>query len=286
MADATYCKGLRGDYDKAAADFTLAQDWSGYTAEEHARWRVLFERQSAMLPRYAAPEYVKALAAFEMADGVPRFDRANEHLARATGFEIVAVPGLIPDDVFFDHLAARRFPVTVWLRKPEEMDYIVEPDVFHDFFGHVPLLAVPAFADFMAAYGRLGQVALARGALTNLARLYWYMVEFGLIRGKDGLRVYGAGILSSKTELAYAIDDKRPHRIRFSLERVMRTDYRIDDLQKIYFVIDDYDELFAALDRDVLPMLDRVKDRPAIPATETLRTDEVIHRGMGLPRAA
>jgi phenylalanine-4-hydroxylase len=286
MADADFIKGLRGDYASAGPDYTLAQDWDAYTADEHARWRTLYARQSAMLPRYAAPEFIDAVAALDMGGGIPRFDKANEHLARTTGFQIVAVPGLIPDDVFFDHLAARRFPVTVWLRKPEEMDYIVEPDVFHDFFGHVPLLALPTFAEFMAAYGRLGQVAKHGGALENLARLYWYMVEFGLIRTKEGLRAYGAGILSSKTELAYCIDDERPHRLRFDLERVMRTDYRIDDLQRTYFVIERYDELFAALDRDVVPMLARVRGAKPIPPTQVLPQDKVLHRGSGFSRAA
>ena len=180
---------LRGDYSKAAPDYSVEQDWSAYTAEEHARFRRLFERQSKLVPRYACPEWIEAIAGLDAADEIPRFDETSKRLKAKTGWEIVAVPGLIPDDAFFTHLANRRFPVTVWLRRPEEFDYIVEPDVFHDFFGHVPLLMQPLYADYMAAYGQAGLANAEGPELRNLARLYWYTVEFGLMETELGGRI-------------------------------------------------------------------------------------------------
>src|SRR3989440_7375338 len=203
---------LRGDYSKAGLDYSLEQDWGAYTPEEHALYRRLFERQSKLVPRYACNEWIDAIAGLDSAREIPRFDKVSRQLKAKTGWEIVAVPGLIPDDAFFTHLANRRFPVTVWLRRPEEFDYIVEPDVFHDFFGHVPMLFNPVFADYMQAYGRGGIKAHAQGAIEMLARLYWYTVEFGLIEEREGLRAYGAGILSSGGEISYCVESPEPNR--------------------------------------------------------------------------
>ncbi len=239
---------LRGDYSLAAADYTVAQDWGHYRPEDHATWATLHRRQLDLVERYAAPEFLAGVRALGASSTqIPRFEEANRVLVEATGWQIVAVPGLIPEQVFFDHLAQRRFPVTVWIRRREELDYLVEPDVFHDFFGHVPLLTNPIFARFMQAYGEAGAKALATpGGITMLARLYWYMVEFGLIRTDGALRVYGAGILSSKGETVYSIESPVPQRIGFDLLRVMRTEYRIDDYQQTYFVIDSFQQLFEA----------------------------------------
>lgn len=278
MFDVPSSHALRGNYDNIATDYTIRQDWSAYSAAEHETWRALYRRQMEILPRYACREYLDSLAAMDIAGGIPDFGRAGELLGSATGWQIVAVPGLIPTDVFFDHLAHRRFPATVWIRTPEEMDYIVEPDVFHDFLGHVPLLMQPVFADYMQAYGRKGPQAMAQGAGTILARLYWYMVEFGLIRTPEGLRAYGAGILSSRGETVYCIEDPRPNRLRFEPERVMRTDYRIDDFQETYFVLDSFDELFRATEQDFGPIYQRVKSQGALPASAALPGDRVIHR--------
>lgn len=256
--------GLRGPYDRARPDGTLDQDHAAYTAADHATWRALYARQSELLPAHAASAFRAGLARLDCADGVPNFARLSDRLRAATGWTLVAVPGLLPDGMFFDHLAARRFPVTVWIRRPEEIDYIVEPDIFHDAFGHVPLLTQPDFADFLAAYGRLGAEAGRIGALKPLARLYWHMVEFGLIREEGAIRAYGAGILSSATETVYATEDPRPLRLRFDPARVLRSEYRIDDLQPTYFVIEDYAELFALLPR--LPeMLRAARDAAPIP---------------------
>jgi phenylalanine-4-hydroxylase len=259
---------LRGDYTHAAPDFTVAQDWSAYTEAEHALYRRLYARQAKLVPRYACPEWIEAIGRLDAAGGIPRFDDVNRSLAKATGWRLVAVPGLIPDEPFFTHLAHRRFPVTVWLRKPEEFDYIVEPDVFHDFFGHVPLLYDPVYADHLAEYGKGGLKAMRLDAIGMLARLYWYTIEFGLMRTGAGVRAYGAGILSSGGELAYCVDDPRPRRRPFELERVLRTDYRIDRYQDCYFVIDSFAQLMRDTAPDFTPIYARVREMPVLDPTD------------------
>jgi phenylalanine-4-hydroxylase len=200
---------------------------------------------------------------------------------RRTGWQIVAVPGLVPDDVFFDHLANRRFPAGNFIRRPHELDYLEEPDVFHDVFGHVPMLMNPAIADFIQAYGRGGQRALGLGKLTELARVYWYTIEFGLLQQGDGLRLYGAGIASSFTETVFCLDSPSPNRIRLDLERLMRTDYRIDDFQESYFVIRDLDELLEFSRIDFAPLYQRAALGTPLRPGDVLPTDEVFHRGQG-----
>jgi phenylalanine-4-hydroxylase len=256
---ATTSHELRGDYSKAAADFTIRQDWSQYSEAEHALWRKLYARQAALMPKYAAKAVQQSLDDLDFSGAVPDLEKVSGKLHAATGWRLVAVPGFIPDAAFFAHLAQRQFPVTIWLRKPEEIDYLVEPDIFHDFFGHVPLLFDPVFADFLQLYGVKGQEAERLGMTQYLARLYWYTVEFGLIREDAKIRAYGAGILSSFAETSFSIDDPSPNRIAFDLERVMSTLYRIDDFQETYFVLESYGELFAALQRDLRPIYDRVK---------------------------
>lgn len=272
---------LRGDYSAAAPDYSIEQAWPQYTADEHARWASLLDRQLALVQRYAAPQFLAGLSRLDLQRWIPRFDDASRILRRASGWEIVAVPGLIPEQQFFAHLAQRRFPVTVWLRRPEEMDYLVEPDVFHDFFGHVPLLCDPVFADFVQAYGVAGRKAAAEGGVKMLARLYWYSVEFGLIKSSDGLRTYGAGILSSAGETPYSIDSAQPHRIGFDLERVMRTDYLIDAFQKTYFVVDSFERLFRdSYDRDFLPVYRAFRDVDGYAPDRILSTDVIVTRGI------
>jgi phenylalanine-4-hydroxylase len=254
--------GLRGDYAGIGPDYATEQRWDAYSAEAHALWRRLYARQMKLVPRYACDAYLRSLGALDVAQGIPRFDDVSTALHAATGWRLVAVPGLIPDLVFFEHLANRRFPVTCWLRRPEEFDYIVEPDVFHDFFGHVPLLFDPVYADYMQAYGKGGVKAARLDALTFLARLYWYTVEFGLMRTPQGLRVYGAGILSSGGEIVYAIESPQPRRIVFDLERLLRTEYRIDRFQDTYFVIGDFAQLIADTAPDFTALYERVRTLP------------------------
>lgn len=257
---------LRGDYTRAASDYSVQQEWASYTPAEHALYRRLFARQSKLVPRYACPEWIDAIAGLDSAQEIPRFEQVSRKLRSATGWEIVAVPGLIPDDAFFTHLANRRFPVTVWLRKPEEFDYIVEPDVFHDFFGHVPLLFDRTYADHLYEYGKGGLKAMRLDAVKMLARLYWYTIEFGLVKTKSGVRAYGAGLLSSGGELAYCVDDPRPRRHAFELERMMRTEYRIDRYQDTYFVLDSFEQLMRETAPDFTPLYARIRELPSFAA--------------------
>jgi len=209
---------------QAAQDWTIPQNWSAYTPQDHATWDLLFDRQARLLPGRAAPDFIAGLDMLRLSrPGIPDFAELSERLMQATGWQVVAVPGLVPDDVFFDHLANRRFVAGNFIRRPDQLDYLEEPDVFHDVFGHVPLLANPVFADFMQAYGQGGLRANGLGAIERLARLYWYTVEFGLVDGPDGLRLYGAGIVSSRSETIFALDDASPNRVGFDLRRVMRT---------------------------------------------------------------
>jgi phenylalanine-4-hydroxylase len=261
------------------SDHVIPQDWASYTAAEHAIWRRLFDRQSQLLPGRACREYLRGLSGLGVAaDGIPDFNRLNRILSESTGWKIVAVPGLVPDDVFFRHLAARRFPATRWIRKPEQLDYLQEPDVFHDIFGHVPLLMNPIFADYLQSYGTAGLKALENDCLPYIARLYWYTVEFGLIRTTQGLRIYGSGILSSHTESIYCLESTEPKRVGFDLERVMRTRYRIDDLQEIYFVVDSFDQLFTATRRDLGPLCRRLARQKDIPPGVLLPNEQGMQR--------
>jgi len=261
---------LRGDYSKADAQYVVQQDMAAYTPEQHALWRRLYERQARLLPGRACDVFIESLAALDASQGVPDFERTSEALFKATGWRLVAVPGLVPDETFFEHLASRRFPVTVWLREPHEFDYIVEPDVFHDFFGHVPLLFNPIVADHLQQYGLGGLKALKLGGLKNLARLYWYTIEFGLIQSPQGLRVYGAGILSSGGEIEYCLTNPAPKRVAFNAERVMRTLYKIDSYQETYFVIRDFQQLFDETAPDFTPIYERLKDLETLPADTLL----------------
>ena len=246
-------------------DLTIEQHWEDYSAEEHAVWRLLFERQQRLLVGRACDEYLAGLGALGVAAaGIPDFRELSDILDSATGWRIVAVPGLVPDGVFFAHLARREFPSTCFIRRRDQLDYLQEPDVFHDICGHVPLLMNPVFADYLQAYGEGGLKALRLGHLERLARLYWYTVEFGLIATPAGLRIYGSGILSSAGESVYCLDDPRPHRIRFDLRRVMRTRYRIDRFQETYFVIDEFQQLFDATRPDFAPIYREIATLPDI----------------------
>jgi phenylalanine-4-hydroxylase len=262
----------------------VEQPWERYAAEDHATWGKLFERQRALLVGRACEEFLTAQDAMGMTrQQIPRFDQLNEVLGAATGWQLVGVEGLLPELDFFEHLAHRRFPVTWWIRRPDQIDYIAEPDLFHDLFGHVPLLMNPLFADYMAAYGRGGVKAHGIGpeALAALTRLYWYTVEFGLIRTPQGMRIYGAGIVSSKGESLYSLESEAPNRLGFALERVMRTRYRIDTFQKSYFVIDSFQQLIQATAPDFTPVYARLATQDTIPAGQVQPGDAVHHRGTG-----
>jgi len=263
----------------------IEQPWSGYTASEHATWATLFARQMALLPGRACPEFFDGMRRLGMSESaIPKFSDLNKILKVTTGWELIGVQGLLPELAFFEHLAARRFPVTWWIRKPEQIDYISEPDLFHDLFGHVPLLLLPVFADYMQAYGEGGLKAARYGnePLTELTRLYWYTVEFGLVDTPEGLRLYGSGIASSKSETLYSLESAAPNRIGFDLRRVMRTRYRIDTFQKSYFVIDSFEQLFrSTVDPDFGPIYYELKGAQAFPAGAVNEGDKVFQEGSG-----
>lgn len=262
----------------------VEQPWDEYSSTDHQVWADLFRRQRELLTGRACDEFLQAQDAMGMgAEQIPKFSELNDVLRKSTGWQIIGVEGLLPELTFFEHLAARRFPVTWWIRKPEQLDYIAEPDLFHDLFGHVPLLMNPVFGDYMAAYGRGGVKAHGFGpeALAALTRLYWYTVEFGLIETPDGLRIYGAGIVSSKGESLYSLESAAPNRIGFDLERVMRTRYRIDTFQKTYFVISGFEQLFEATRPDFCPIYERLAEQAQVPAGEILDGDRIFQRGSG-----
>ncbi|MEM9669766.1 MAG: phenylalanine 4-monooxygenase [Pseudomonadota bacterium] len=262
-------------------DYVIPQNWSAYTTDEHAVWDLLYKRQMEVLPGRAADEFLNGLEALDLhKGGIPDFEKMSGELEALTGWRVVPVPGLIPDEVFFEHLANRRFPSGNFIRKREELDYLEEPDVFHDIFGHVPMLTNPVFADYMEAYGKGGLRSLKYGGLKNLAALYWYTVEFGLINTPDGMRIYGAGIVSSRTESIFALEAPSPNRIGFDLTRVMATDYRIDDFQQTYFVIDSYKQLFdATVDTDFAPLYEDLDGVFTNKPGDIVDADHVIFKG-------
>jgi phenylalanine-4-hydroxylase len=262
-------------------DWTIPQGWENYTAQAHQTWLTLYDRQAAILPGRACDAYLRGLKALDLRGaGIPDFRRMSETLFRLTGWQVVAVPGLVPEDVFFTHLANRRFPAGNFIRKPEQLDYLQEPDVFHDVFGHVPMLTDPVFADYMQKYGEGGLRALDLGHLGNLARLYWYTVEFGLLETSEGLRIYGAGIVSSRTESVFALEDPSPHRLGFDLARVLRTPYRIDDFQQVYFVIESLRSLLDTTTKtDFAPLYHALESQPDLSIAAITRPDKVFHRG-------
>ncbi|MEO0816859.1 MAG: phenylalanine 4-monooxygenase [Pseudomonadota bacterium] len=263
-----------------ADDWTIDQNWDSYSAEEHDRWDRLFARQRSVLPGRACSAFLKALDTLQLsASGVPHMGRLSDRLEKHTGWRVVPVAELVPDDVFFDHLANKRFPAGAFIRPEAEFDYLKEPDVFHDVFGHVPLLADPVFSDFMQAYGQGGARAIERGQLHHLARLYWYTVEFGLIREDGDLRLFGAGIMSSPHESVFALEDDSPNRVAFDLKRIMRTKYIIDDFQQTYFVIDSFESLLETCYRDFGTVYCALRKAEDIEAHAIIKEDDVLTYG-------
>ncbi|ESQ79683.1 phenylalanine 4-monooxygenase [Asticcacaulis sp. YBE204] len=283
MLDQTAPKhGIVGGYVPERPDWTIPQDWAAYTAEEHGVWRTLFERQMQRIRGRACAAYMDGLSQLPItADAIPDFDELSEVLQRRTGWTVVAVPGMVPNDVFFNHLANRRFPAGQFIRTPDQLDYLQEPDVFHDLFGHVPMMMNPAMADFMQAYGEGGLRAEKLGVLDRLARLYWYTVEFGLVEEGEGVRIFGAGILSSFTETEFALESASPNRIGFDLKRVMRTTYRIDDFQEGYFVLPSVDALMEFAQTDFGPVYEAIGGLPDLTPGRIEPDDRVFQAGTG-----
>ncbi|NGO53097.1 phenylalanine 4-monooxygenase [Allomesorhizobium camelthorni] len=260
-------KGLRGNYAVCRSDFTVEQEYD-YTDAEQEVWRILSDRQTKLTKRLAHKSYLDGVEALGLIDRIPDFDEVSQRLRKLTGWELVAVPGLIPAPAFFDHLAERRFPVTNWLRKREELDYIVEPDMFHDFFGHVPALTQPAFADFMQMYGQKAESLIELGG-DMIERLYWYTAEFGLMQEAGQVKAFGAGLMSSFSELQFAVESPDAHHVPFDIETVMRTTYEIDKFQRAYFVLPSFSALKDGFEKsDLAAIIARWKDAPVLdPAT-------------------
>jgi phenylalanine-4-hydroxylase len=259
----------------AAVDWTIRQRWSQYSTDEHAIWNRLFRRQQTQLGERVVPAFKRGVEALGLGPhGIPRFEALNERLKALTGWSVVAVPGIVPEEIFFHHLANRQFVAGRFIRTVAQLDYLEEPDVFHDVFGHVPLLADPAYARYMQAYGEAGVQARQGRTLGELARLYWYTVEFGLMRAGDQLRLFGAGIVSSNGESEYALDSAEPLRIGFDVRRTMRTEYRIDSFQKNYFVIESFEDLVRlTADADFTDLYEELARLPSIPVGTRLPTD-------------
>jgi phenylalanine-4-hydroxylase len=282
VKDSAIGSGSKNRYRDAPRhpDYTIDQDWPSYSAAEHDRWDRLFKRSQAVLHERACDEFIAMMHTLKLSEsGIPDMERLSDRLDKITGWRVVPVAELVPDDVFFDHLANRRFPAGAFIRSEQEMDYLEEPDVFHDVFGHVPLLANPVYSNFMQAYGKGGQRAISLGRLPNLARLYWYTVEFGLLRTPAGLRIFGAGIMSSTTESVFALENQSPNRIAFDLERVMRTRYLIDDFQQTYFVIESFEKLLDDCYQDFAPIYERLGSAIDIEPDQVLDGDDVVTRG-------
>lgn len=264
----------------------VGEDWlepaqADYSSDDHAIWNDLFARQMDVLPGRAASAFMAGTQKLSLnRGGVPEFGKLSEDLGHLTGWSVVPVPMLIPDHVFFWHLANRRFPAGNFIRTRAAFDYIQEPDVFHDVFGHVPMLADPVYADYMQEYGRAGWKAMRFNRLKSLGALYWYTVEFGLIKESDGIKAYGAGILSGPTEVVYATEAKSPNRIMLNVDRVMRTDYVIDDLQPTYFVIESFDDLFhQTVERDFERLYRSLSPGFTYANSAVIDVDDVLNRG-------
>ena len=259
----------------------LEPEQRSYDAADDAIWNDLYERQMDILPGRAATAFLAGTQKLALGrGGVPEFARLSHELGQLTGWSVVPVPMLIPDHVFFWHLANRRFPAGNFIRTRETFDYIQEPDVFHDVFGHVPMLADPVYADYMQEYGRAGWKAMRHNRLKALGALYWYTVEFGLIREDAGLRAYGAGILSGPTEAVFATEGASPNRIMLNVDRVVRTDYVIDDLQPTYFVIESFDDLYhQTVERDFDRLYANLDPGFTYANSAVIDIDDILHRG-------
>lgn len=261
----------------------IEQNWGAYSADDHNTWKTLYNRQLETLKARVCEEYLEGLKTLHLvADTVPDFAQMNKHLRAATGWEVLAVPGLIASKPFFSMLANRQFPAGTFIRTPEQLDYLEEPDIFHDVFGHIPLLSNPAYANYMQEYGRAGLAALEHKGIKFLARLNWYTIEFGLIKNNGEVKAYGAGIMSSYGEAKYLFNDPSANWLQFEIDRVLRTGYYIDDLQASYFTIDSFESLFKqCIERPFIPLYEKFRAMPALTPFEIVEGDTVLRKGTG-----
>jgi phenylalanine-4-hydroxylase len=228
--------------------FNMRQDYAKYTAEDHHVWQLLFDRQMQQLPMLASKAYLDGIKAIGFVrEHIPNYEETNRHLQGITGWRIEVVKGLIPNKEFFELLLTKRFPASTWLRKLEQLDYLEEPDMFHDTFGHIPMLTNHDFCDFLKGLSAIALRFLdSELGVEMIARLYWYTVEFGLIQDPEGLRIYGAGIISSSGESVYSLGNK-PKKAPFDIEEIVHTPYIRDKFQEKYFVISSYKQLYESL---------------------------------------
>lgn len=261
----------------------IEQNWGAYSAADHNTWKTLYNRQLETLKGRVCEEYLEGLKTLHLvADTIPDFAQMNKHLRAATGWEVLAVPGLIASKPFFSMLANRQFPAGTFIRTPEQLDYLEEPDIFHDVFGHIPLLSNPAYANYMQEYGRAGLAALEHKGIKFLARLNWYTIEFGLIKNNGEVKAYGAGIMSSYGEAKYLFNDPSANWLQFDIDRVLRTGYYIDDLQASYFTIDSFESLFKqCIERPFIPLYEKFRAMPALTPFEIVEGDTVLRKGTG-----
>lgn len=244
----------------------MKQEYDKYTEEDHKVWSILYHRMMEILPSYSSKAYMSGIenVGFEP-DKIPNFIDCNSKLSKITGWEIYVVPGLIDNKPFFEHLSNKEFPSSTWLRKMSQLEYLEEPDMFHDVFGHVPLLANIHFAKFLE---KLASIALKHiendWAVEIISRLYWYTVEFGLIREEGLLKVYGAGILSSSGETVYSVDSDIPKRVPYDIKTLFATPYIKDKFQEVYFVIDSYEQLYNSI-----PEIERILEEELAIALHT-----------------
>lgn len=261
----------------------IEQNWGAYSASDHNTWKTLYNRQLETLKARVCEEYLEGLKTLHLvADTVPDFAQMNKYLRAATGWEVLAVPGLIASKPFFSMLANRQFPAGTFIRTPEQLDYLEEPDIFHDVFGHIPLLSNCAYANYMQEYGRAGLAALEHKGIKFLARLNWYTIEFGLIKNNGEVKAYGAGIMSSYGEAKYLFNDPSANWLQFEIDRVLRTGYYIDDLQASYFTIDSFESLFKqCIERPFIPLYEKFRAMPALTPFEIVEGDTVLRKGTG-----
>ncbi len=238
-----------------------AKGFVAYTDEENAVWGELFNRQMNLLSNRACPEYLEGIRKLGLnAKHIPQIPEVNSVLRECTGWEISPVPALIDFQAFFELMSNKKFPAATFIRTREEIDYLQEPDIFHEVFGHCPLITLPAYADFMYEYAKLGLKANHKDRVM-LARLYWFTIEFGLIQTAEGLRIYGGGILSSFGESKYCLDSDIPLRKPLEPVDAFRTPYRIDIFQPLYFVIKDFAELFTLSKLDLMSLIEEARSK-------------------------
>src|SRR5580704_4571261 len=229
-----------------AEPYLIQQDWAAYTPDQHAVWAELVSRRMPQLKEHACEEYLDGFDQIGLReDAIPNLAEVNKRLGPRTGWNATSVSGFLPPDAFFAMLAARQFPTTTWLRNRESLEYIPEPDIFHDVFGHVPMHAHPVFADFLQHYGAVCAVLTDKEALEKMGRLFWFTVEFGVIRQKGEYRLYGSGLISSQGESTYVIEGG-PEIRDSDVDKVLKTEFSTSEMQPVLYAVDSFEQIYEA----------------------------------------